>query len=156
MVNNNKDLTAAKVIGENENVVRIMSIHKSKGLEFPVVFLSCTSKKFNFMDLKDNILLHQKLGIGPQYIDYKKKIKYSTLAKEAIKEFGFNEINPITLNTAKGKITRISQVAIKATIQIKKIRTFVFPCNLSRKVLPGIKLINNLSSITITPLFQTQ
>ena len=83
--NGSSDMASAKVIGENENVVRIMSIHKSKGLEFPVVFLSCTSKKFNFMDLKDNILLHQKLGIGPQYIDYKKKIKYSTLAKEAIK-----------------------------------------------------------------------
>ena len=83
--NGSSDMASAKVIGENENVVRIMSIHKSKGLEFPVVFLSCTSKKFNFMDLKDNILLHQKLGIGPQYIDYRKKIKYSTLAKEAIK-----------------------------------------------------------------------
>ena len=83
--NGSSDMASAKVIGENENVVRIMSIHKSKGLEFPVVFLSCTSKKFNFMDLKDNILLHQKLGIGPEYIDYKKKIKYSTLAKEAIK-----------------------------------------------------------------------
>ena len=83
--NGSSDMASAKVIGENENVVRIMSIHKSKGLEFPVVFLSCTSKKFNFMDLKDNILLHQKLGIGPQFIDYKRKVKYSTLAKEAIK-----------------------------------------------------------------------
>ena len=49
-----------KSFGENDNVVRIMSIHKSKGLEFPVVFLSDTGKQFNFMDLNQNILLHQE------------------------------------------------------------------------------------------------
>ena len=58
------DLGAAKLIGENEDVVRIMSIHKSKGLEFPVVFLSCTGSGFNMMDLNSDILLHQKNGIG--------------------------------------------------------------------------------------------
>lgn len=83
--NGSSDMASAKVIGENEDVVRIMSIHKSKGLEFPVVFLSCTAKKFNLMDLKDNILLHQELGIGPHVIEYKKKVKYPSLAKEAIK-----------------------------------------------------------------------
>ena len=61
------DMSGAKLIGENEDVVRIMSIHKSKGLEFPVVFLSGTSKKFNMQDLnKDNILLHQDLGLRPK------------------------------------------------------------------------------------------
>ncbi len=82
---NNGDLGAAKLIGENDNVIRIMSIHKSKGLEFPVVFLCNTAKSFNLKDLNDNILLHNKLGIGPDYINYERKLKYSTLAKEAIK-----------------------------------------------------------------------
>ena len=82
---NNGDLGAAKLIGENDNVIRIMSIHKSKGLEFPVVFLCSTGKQFNMQDLNDNILLHNKLGIGPEYINYERKIQYSTLAKEAIK-----------------------------------------------------------------------
>ncbi len=81
----NNDMSAAKVIGENENVVRIMSIHKSKGLEFPVVFLSSTSKKINMQDLTSNLLLHQKMGIGPQYINYERRIEYSTSAKDAIK-----------------------------------------------------------------------
>lgn len=81
----NSDMSAAKVIGENENVVRIMSIHKSKGLEFPIVILAGTSKKINLQDLNSNILLHQKMGIGPQYIDYEKMIEYSTSAKDAIK-----------------------------------------------------------------------
>ena len=62
-----------------------MSIHKSKGLEFPVVFLSCMGKQFNLQDLNDNIILHQDLGFGPKYINSEKKIEYTTLAKEAIR-----------------------------------------------------------------------
>ncbi len=82
---NSGDLSAAKLIGENENVIRIMSIHKSKGLEFPIVFLSCMGKQFNLQDLNDNIILHQDLGFGPKYINSDKKIEYTTLAKEAIR-----------------------------------------------------------------------
>lgn len=79
------DLSSAKLIGENENVIRIMSIHKSKGLEFPVVYLCGTGKQFNMQDLNKNILLHQELGIGPKYINNERCIEYNTLAKEAIK-----------------------------------------------------------------------
>ena len=79
------DLSSAKLIGENEDVVRIMSIHKSKGLEFPIVFLCNTGKKFNMKDLNENIILHQDLGIGPKYIDTENRIEYNTLAKEALK-----------------------------------------------------------------------
>lgn len=81
----NSDLSSAKVIGENENVVRIMSIHKSKGLEFPVAIISRTDKKFNQKDLNENILLHQDIGFGMQYINYDRKIEYTTATKEAIK-----------------------------------------------------------------------
>ena len=80
------DLGSAKLIGEKENVVRIMSIHKSKGLEFPVVFLSSTAKKFNMQDLNELILLHQDLGFGPKYRNADLKIEYPTLAKEAVKQ----------------------------------------------------------------------
>ena len=79
------DMGAAKLIGENDNVIRIMSIHKSKGLEFPVVFLSSTGKQFNLMDLNQNVLLHQDMGIGVKYIDYDKQIQYDTLSKAAIR-----------------------------------------------------------------------
>ncbi len=79
------DMGAAKIIGENDNVIRIMSIHKSKGLEFPVVFLASTGKQFNLMDLNQNILLHQELGIGVKYIDYEKQVQYDTLSKAAIR-----------------------------------------------------------------------
>ena len=80
------DLGAAKIISENENVVRIMSIHKSKGLEFPVVFLAGTGSSFNMMDLNQDILLHQEIGIGVKYIDYDMQIKYDTISKMAIRE----------------------------------------------------------------------
>ena len=80
------DLSSAKLIGENEDVVRIMSIHKSKGLEFPIVFLGGTGKGFNLKDLNQNILLHQEIGFGPKYMNYERKIEYTTLAKEAIRE----------------------------------------------------------------------
>ena len=83
--NGSGDLAAAKLIGENENVVRIMSIHKSKGLEFPLVFLCNSNKKFNVQDLNNPILLHQDIGLGANYIDSDKKIQYTTAAKEAIK-----------------------------------------------------------------------
>ena len=85
------DLGSAKLIGENDNVIRIMSIHKSKGLEFPVVFLSSTGKQFNLMDLNQNVLLHQEMGIGVKYIDYDKQIQYDTLSKAAIKNKIFME-----------------------------------------------------------------
>lgn len=86
------DMGSAKLIGENENVIRIMSIHKSKGLEFPVVFLCGTGKMFNVQDLNQSILLHQDMGFGPKYINYERKIEYSTLAKEAIRIKSLNEI----------------------------------------------------------------
>jgi ATP-dependent helicase/nuclease subunit A len=83
--NSSGDMGSAKILGENEDVVRIMSIHKSKGLEFPVVFLSGAGKQFNLMDLNKGILYHDELGLGPDYIDLEKRISYSTLPKEAIK-----------------------------------------------------------------------
>ena len=85
------DAGSAKLIGENEDVIRIMSIHKSKGLEFPVVFLCGTGKQFNMQDLNQNILLHQDIGLGPKLIDYERKIEYNTLAKEAIRIKLLNE-----------------------------------------------------------------
>lgn len=79
------DMGSAKIIGENDDVVRIMSIHKSKGLEFPVVFLSSTNKQINLNDLNQNVLLHQEIGIGAKYIDYDKQVQYDTLSKLAIR-----------------------------------------------------------------------
>ncbi len=85
VIKNGSDMGAPKLIGENEDVIRIMSIHKSKGLEFPVVFLCGTGNQFNMLDLNDNIMIHPDIGFGPKYINYERKIQYNTIAKESIK-----------------------------------------------------------------------
>jgi ATP-dependent helicase/nuclease subunit A len=79
------DMGGARILGENANVVRIMSIHKSKGLEFPVVILAGTGKGFNLMDMNKSILLHQDLGFGPDFVDYERRISYATAAKQALR-----------------------------------------------------------------------
>jgi len=79
-----EDMGSAKIIGENEDVVRIMSIHKSKGLEFPIVFLCGLGKRFNEGDLKGKILFHHELGFGPTYIDLDNRVSYNTSQREFI------------------------------------------------------------------------
>ncbi|CEP68525.1 DNA helicase subunit AddA [Moorella glycerini] len=76
---NGGDLGTARALGEKENVVRIMSIHKAKGLEFPVVIVADLGKGFNFQDLSGDVLLHGKLGLAPLYLDAAAGIKYPTL-----------------------------------------------------------------------------
>lgn len=83
---NGSDGDSAKIIGEQDDVVRIMSIHKSKGLEFPIVFLSMCGKKFNTRDLTDPVLLHRELGLGLDYVDFEKRFSYPSAAKTAIRE----------------------------------------------------------------------
>lgn len=79
------DMGMAKILGENDNVVRIMSIHKSKGLEFPVVILAGTGKKFNQADISAAILFHRDMGIGPRYVDPKLRKYNDTIARIAMK-----------------------------------------------------------------------
>ena len=76
-------IDSARIIGENDDVVRIMSIHKSKGLEFPIVFLCNANKKFNLKDMNEKIVLDNNLGIGANYI--LDGIEFPTIAKDAIK-----------------------------------------------------------------------
>lgn len=79
------DMGTARALGEQEDVVRVMTIHKSKGLEFPVVFVAGLGKRFNFMDLNGNFLLHKELGFGPKYVDSDLRVTYPSLPHIAIK-----------------------------------------------------------------------
>lgn len=81
----NQDLGAARPLGEKEDVVRIMSIHKSKGLEFPIVILAGLGRRFNIQDLREDVLLDKDLGLGPVWVDYQKRLKYPTLVRIAVK-----------------------------------------------------------------------
>ena len=75
------DYGEAGIIDENANVVRIMSIHKSKGLEFPVVFVAGLSKEFNKMDARKELVIDMDLGIGVKYIDYVSRVRFDTLKR---------------------------------------------------------------------------
>ena len=80
------EMGTAKTIGENEDVVRIMTIHKSKGLEFPVVIAAAFGREFNKSDLKGDILLHKNLGIGAKFVDPGKRVFRETLPQLSIKK----------------------------------------------------------------------
>ncbi|WP_397311122.1 3'-5' exonuclease, partial [Paenibacillus darwinianus] len=79
------DLGTARALGEQEDVVRIMSIHKSKGLEFPVVFVAGLGKTFNMQDLNGSFLLHKQLGFGPKLVDTDLRVSYPTLPYLAVR-----------------------------------------------------------------------
>ncbi|WP_035779660.1 UvrD-helicase domain-containing protein [Butyrivibrio sp. MC2013] len=72
------DYGEANVLDENADLVRIMSIHKSKGLEFPIVFVAGMSKTFNTSDSRDFVLMDEKLGIAGKCTDSRRKLVYST------------------------------------------------------------------------------
>ena len=73
-------------VGEESGGVRIMSIHKSKGLEFPIVLLAGLSGAFSKEDYQSAVLVHPDLGLGPDRVDLNRRIRYPTLAKAALKE----------------------------------------------------------------------
>ena len=79
-----KHFGKAKTVTANEDVVRIMSIHKSKGLEFPVVFISQIQKKFNVQDEKGNYILHKKYGVAVKYIDSQLSFTQKTIAQNVV------------------------------------------------------------------------
>lgn len=80
------DLGAAKTFSETEDVVRMMTIHSSKGLEFPVVFTAGLGRNFNMMDLNQSYLLDKELGFGSKYIHPELRISYATLPLIAMKK----------------------------------------------------------------------
>lgn len=80
------DYGEASIIDEQDDTVRIMSIHKSKGLEFPIVFVAGTGKQFNTQDLKESIIIHPKDGVGIDAVDLEMRTKTPTFLKKMIQE----------------------------------------------------------------------
>lgn len=78
------DFAEASLLGENDDLIRVMSIHKSKGLEFPVVILAGMGKKFNQQDSTGPVIIDSDLGIGTNLIDVELRTKRTTLIKQAI------------------------------------------------------------------------
>ena len=80
------DLGAARALGEQEDVVRLMTIHSSKGLEFPLVFIAGLSKQFNMMDLRKSYLLDKEYGFAADYVNPELRITYPSLPQIAFKK----------------------------------------------------------------------
>lgn len=98
------DFGEASTIGEEEDTVRIMSIHKSKGLEFPVVFTAGLGKQFNRQDARSTIAIHQNYGVGCDCVDPVLRFKTPTLLKRAIQQ--------ILLQESLGEELRVLYVAM--------------------------------------------
>ncbi|MBQ3443635.1 MAG: helicase-exonuclease AddAB subunit AddA [Selenomonadaceae bacterium] len=79
------DLSTATTLGENENVVRVVTIHRSKGLEYPVVFVAGVGKQFNMEDYaRANLFMHREFGIGAYRTPKGSLLKVKTLATAAV------------------------------------------------------------------------
>lgn len=81
-----KDMTAAKTFTETENMVSVMTIHKSKGLEYPVVILYGTEQRFNEMDAVKPIIWSEQTGIAMDFVDTRRRIRYQSLPKALTRE----------------------------------------------------------------------
>ena len=139
--------TEAKIIGENDNVVRIMSIHKSKGLEFPICIIGNAGKRFNLKDMQDKIIYDQDVGIGVNFIDKKALIEYPTLTKQAINLKARKEMISEEMRVLYVALTRAKEKLIivgcdkKAKENIEKILSQIqsyYPVEKPEKINPSL------------------
>ncbi|MCM3725622.1 helicase-exonuclease AddAB subunit AddA [Neobacillus cucumis] len=86
MMERGDDLGAARALGEQEDVVRIMTIHSSKGLEFPVVFMAGMARNFNMTDIRKPYMLDKEHGFAAKYVNAEKRISYPSLPHIAFKQ----------------------------------------------------------------------
>lgn len=112
------DLGAARALSEQEDVVRMMTIHKSKGLEFPIVILGGMDKQFNLQDLRQRYLLHKDYGFASKFVDPVKRITYPTLFYHALQYQKLEEqlseemrVLYVALTRAKEKMIMVANVA---------------------------------------------
>lgn len=116
------DYGEANLMDENHDVVSLMSIHKSKGLEFPIVFVVGMGKQFNMQDTRQSIVVHPELGVGIDAIDASIRVKTPTLLKKAIQQKIQRESKAEELRVLYVAMTRAKEKLILsgATADLKK------------------------------------
>ena len=97
--------------------VRIMSIHKSKGLEFPVVILSDLARRFSNMDFQSSVLVHPQLGLGPVCVDAQRHIQYPTIARQALERTLRREVKAEELRVLYVAMTRAKEKLVMVHTQ---------------------------------------
>ncbi len=134
----NADKEDDAMLSEDENTVKLMTIHKSKGLEFPIVFVTALGKEFNKQDEKAKVVLHSELGIGVDKVDLENRIKYPTVVKammlERIKEENIAEeirVLYVALTRAKEKLILVGSGDVSGKInklmECDKFKELTFP-----------------------------
>ncbi|MBO1199498.1 helicase-exonuclease AddAB subunit AddA [Staphylococcus simiae] len=124
LISRGKDFGEENIVGPNDNVVRMMTIHSSKGLEFPFVIYSGLSKQFNKQDLKRPVILNQQYGLGMDYFDVEKDMAFPSLASVAYKAITEKEMISeemrliyVALTRAKEKLFLIGRVKDDKVLQ---------------------------------------
>lgn len=112
-----RDLGEARALSEQEDVVRIMTIHRSKGLEFPVVLIGGMTKEFNFRDIRSKYILDKDLGFATKFIDPAKRITYPTLYYIALQQSSLQKLLAeemrvlyVAMTRAKEKLVMVGNV----------------------------------------------
>ncbi|MCR4901687.1 MAG: helicase-exonuclease AddAB subunit AddA [Butyrivibrio sp.] len=129
------DYGEANILDEHADVVRIMSIHKSKGLEFPIVFMAGLSKRFNMRDLTGDMLVDVDMGVGLSCIDSKNRVKFQTLRQQVLKNKMQEDSLGEELRILYVAMTRAKEKLIM-TCTVKKLE------NIIENALSGLKAID--------------
>ncbi|MHD0398236.1 helicase-exonuclease AddAB subunit AddA [Staphylococcus simulans] len=131
LIERGQDFGEENVVGPNDDVVRMMTIHSSKGLEFPFVIYSGLSKEFNKEDLSKLVLLNQKYGLGLVYVDLDLDARFPSLASLVLKEINKNEMISeemrlmyVALTRAKEQLFLIGRVKQEQELE-KMVRTAI-------------------------------
>lgn len=131
LIENDVDPSSASTLSENANVVRIMTIHKSKGLEFKYCILANVGKEFNRMDLIQNLILHPTLGIGLNGRDIKTGNTYPTLGHKAVQIATDNNNVSETLRVLYVALTRAREhlVIVGSPTGNSKLESLINACS---------------------------
>lgn len=123
------DYGEANIADEQADTVRIMSIHKSKGLEFPIVFVAGMGKRFNMMDITGNLIIHPEWGVGIDTVDLERRTKIPTLLKKVIQQEVKLEtlgeelrVLYVALTRAKEKLIMVGTVDEKTVEHVRKMQ----------------------------------
>lgn len=139
------DLEVARTLGENEDVVRIMTIHKSKGLEFPIVAVGNMSRRFNTRDAGENIIVSKEMGIGIKRIDLDNYVRYNTISHIAVQNSILQESKAEELRVLYVALTRAREKLImtgSVNDYEKTLKNWCNNANTKSSVLPYVALSN--------------
>ena len=134
---NDKDLAPAKPVADQRDAVRIMTIHKSKGLEFPIVFLVGTAKKFFLKDVQRSIIWDEKLGIGLDWVDTRQRVRFNLPLKKLIENEMLSSLKAEEMRLLYVAMTRAKEkLVISAALSSRENRWKQTEYNDSGKIYP--------------------